>query len=184
MEMLVTYILVLLIFWTWHYWIKKTIKMIFKNFLYEVTTRFVSRVQDKEKKEKFYLYYKSTCKFIDKFTLRETNEIIDCICRDVKNNNMEIHHKIIYDEELEKYSKIALATIIGCLMACTFKGTIAFLFHMCSPSILKSREDFTEKRESILEEFADTIPQKEITKKNPAYVFQSFGEAAHATSAY
>lgn len=179
MEMLITYVLILLIFITWHYGIKNAIRRIFKNFLYIATKKFATNVRNKDEKKMIYLCYNSTCKFIDSFTLREAIKIVDCIYMNIKNNNVETQHPI-QNSELEKYLKLTVAVTFGCLKACTFIGSIHFLFYMLYPT-MGSKEERIAKRESMVKKYTDTVPQKDIAQTNPMEVFKSFA-AANATS--
>lgn len=165
----------------WQYGIKKSVRNLFKTFLSLQTEVFISKVSNERIKEKINQYHQTACNFIDKYTLQELNEIINCIDNVLKDNKKTYSDKI-YDKELENYSKIALGTIFGCLTVCTIMGFISFFFHMSYSYVQERRKESNSEREIIVEKYTDAVPEKEIAQKNPAYVFQSFGEAAQATT--
>lgn len=181
-EIFIPYLLAFFTFCLWNYGIKKTIRNIFKNFLYVETKIFIAHAQSDKKKEILKMYYNSACEFMDKFTLKEALEVVGCIDRFRKAGMVKIPPQKIYDEDLERYSKIALKTLFGCLLACTFRGFLSFFFHMWWALIKERLQASNDEPVSIFEKFGEKIPHKIITDRHPGDVFQSFGEVAHATA--
>lgn len=178
MEILVTYFLVLGIFCTWQFAIKAAVKRIFKNFLYIETQRFISRAKEKNKKERYRFYYTSACDFIDKFNFREANKIIAAIQRSRKDVPNQTYPKTVCDEDLEKYSEIAVKTIYASLKACTVMGFIHFFSYMGVAFARQLLQGIAKPLQLFIEKFMESIARKEPPLGDPAYIFSRFGAAA------
>lgn len=178
MEVLVTYLLWTGIFCTWQFGIKTSVKRIFKNFLYIETQRFILRTKEENKKERYWLYYTSACDFIDKFNFREANKIIAAIRKSRKEVPNQTYPKTAYDEDLEKYSEIAVKTIYASLKACTVMGFVHFFSYMSVSFARQLLHGIAKPLQLFIEKFMESIARKEPPLGDPAYIFSRFGAAA------